>query len=84
MTDKDHYVYVKRSKGNFVILSLYVDDIFLVGNNLEYIINIKEWLSSNFEMKDMGEVAYILGLKIHRNHSKKLLSLSQKLYIKKF
>ena len=72
MTDEDHCVYVKRSEGNFVILSLYVDDILLVGNNLEYLITIKEWLSSNFEMKDMGEAAYILGVKILRDRSKKL------------
>ena len=83
MTDEDHCVYVKRSEGNFVILSLYVDDILLAGNNLEYLITIKEWLSSNFEINDMGEAAYILGVKIHRDHSIKLLSLSQKPYIKK-
>ena len=83
MTDEDHCVYVKRSEGNFIILSLYVDDILLAGNNLEYLITIKEWLSSNFETKDMGEATYILGVKIHRDHSKKLLSLSQEPYIKK-
>ena len=44
---------------------------------------IKAWLSSVFEMKDMGEAAYILGVKISRNRSKKLLSLSQETYIKK-
>ena len=44
---------------------------------------IKGWLSSNFEMKDMGEAAHILGVKISRNRSTKLLSLSQEPYIKK-
>ena len=34
-------------------------------------------------MKDMGEAAHILGVKISRNRSKKLLSLSQEPYIKK-
>jgi Reverse transcriptase (RNA-dependent DNA polymerase) len=29
MIDEDHYVYVKRSKNKFVILSLYVDDTLL-------------------------------------------------------
>ena len=34
-------------------------------------------------MKDMGEISYILGVKIHRNRSKRLLTLSQEQYIKK-
>ena len=57
-------------------MSLYVDDILLVGNDMEMIIATKGWLSSNFEMKDMGEVDYILGVKILKDHSKKLLCLS--------
>ena len=76
MIEEDHCVYIKRSKGSCIILSLYVDDILLVGNDMEMIITTKGWLSSNFEMKDMGEVDYILGVKILRDCSKKLLSLS--------
>ena len=76
MIEEDHCVYVKWSKGSFIILSLYVDDILLAGNDMEMIITTKGWLSSNFEMKDMGEVDYILGVKILRDCSKKLLSLS--------
>ena len=53
MMDEDHCVYVKRSNDKFVILTLYVDDILLVGNNMEYLLTIKEWLSFNFQMKDM-------------------------------
>ena len=83
MMDEDHYVYVKRSDDKFVILTFYMDDILLVGNNVEYLLTIKEWLSFNFQMKDMGEASYILGVKIHRNCSKRLLTLSQEQYIKK-
>ena len=60
MIKEDHYVYVKRSEGSFITLSLYVDDILLVGNNKEFIKTIKEWLSSTFEMKDMGRQALCL------------------------
>jgi Reverse transcriptase (RNA-dependent DNA polymerase) len=77
MIDEDHCVYVKISKNKFVILSLYVDDILLASNNKEYVQTIKEWLSSNFDMKDMGEASYILGVKIERDRSKKMLALSQ-------
>ena len=54
MMGEDHCVYVKRSNDKFMILTLYVDDILLAGNNMEYPLTIKEWLSFNFQMKDMG------------------------------
>jgi hypothetical protein len=84
MIEEDHCVHVKRSKGIFVILSLYVDDILLVRNDKNMIVTTKGWLSSTFEMKDMGEANYILGVKFSRDRSKKLLSLSQRTYIKRF
>jgi hypothetical protein len=83
MIEEDHCVYVKRSKGSFIILSLYADDILLIGNNKEFIKTIKEWLSSTFEMKDMGEASFVLGVKILRDRSRKLLGLSQETYIRK-
>ena len=82
MIDEDHCVYVKRDKDRYVLLSLYVDDILIAGNDLEFVKTIKEWLST-FEMKNMGEASYILGVKIQRNRSKRLVSLSQEHYIKK-
>ena len=36
-----------------MILLLYVDDIVLVGNDKGLVIIINEWLSCNFEIKDI-------------------------------
>jgi len=83
MMDEDHCVYVLHSKDKFVIMSLYVDDILLASNNKGFLKVIKGWLSSTFEMKDMGEAAYILGVQILRNRATKLLALSQETYIDK-
>ena len=55
MINEDHCIYVKKSNGKFVILSLYVDDILLAGKNLEYLKIFKSWLSKSLYMKDMGE-----------------------------
>jgi hypothetical protein len=55
----------------------------LAGNNKEFIKTIKEWLSSTFEMNDMGEASFVLGVKILRDHSRKLLGLFQETYIRK-
>jgi len=81
--EEDHCVYLKHSNNNFIILSLYVDDILIAGNSKEMIDTTKRWLSSNFEMKDMGEANYVLSVKIIRDHAKKLLGLTQETYIKK-
>ena len=40
-------------------------------------------LGNYFSMKDLGEAAYILGIKIYRDRSRKLISLSQSTYIDK-
>ncbi|KAK2985165.1 hypothetical protein RJ640_011986 [Escallonia rubra] len=48
------------SGSSFVMLSHYVDDILLPGNNLDKIIEAKDWLRSQFKMKDMGEASYVL------------------------
>ena len=74
--EDDHCVYIKHSNNHFIILSLYVDDILIVGNYKKLIDVTKKWLSSNFEMKDIGEASYVLGIKILRDRSKHLLGLS--------
>ena len=81
MMEEDHYMYIKRSNIGFIILSLYVDEIFKAGSDEKLIDVTKKWLSSNFEMKDMGEASYVLGVKIFRDSSKQLLGLSQESYI---
>jgi hypothetical protein len=43
----------------------------------------KTSLKNSFSMKDLGEVAYILGIKIYRDRSKRLIGLSQDTYIDK-
>ena len=69
-------VYKKVSRSAIVFLVLYVDDILIIGNNIPTLQNVKSWLGNCFSMKDLGEVAYILGSKIYRDRSKRLIGLS--------
>ena len=64
-------------------MSLYADDILIARNNKEMIDTTKRWLSSNFEMKEMGEASYVLGVKIVRDRAKRLLGLTQETNIKR-
>ena len=45
--------------------------------------SIKIWLSSQFDMKDLGEANYILGIKLWRDRKNRMLDLSQAVYIDK-
>ena len=45
--------------------------------------SVKTSLKNSFSMKDLGEAAYILGIKIYRDRSKRLIGLSQDTYIDK-
>ncbi|KAK8696520.1 hypothetical protein V6N13_001654 [Hibiscus sabdariffa] len=76
-------VYKKFSGSIVSFLVLYVDDILIIGNDIPTLQSIKTWLSSCFSMKDLGEAAYILGVKIYRDRSRRLLGLSQSTYIDK-
>jgi hypothetical protein len=62
---------------------VYVDDILLIGNDVQMLNSVKKYLNNNFSMKDMGEAAYILGIKIYRDRSRRLLALSQSTYLDK-
>ena len=48
-----------------MFLVLYVDNILLIGNDIPILQNVKSWLGNCFSMKDLGETAYILGIKCH-------------------
>nr|GEY09055.1 retrotransposon protein, putative, Ty1-copia subclass [Tanacetum cinerariifolium] len=45
--------------------------------------SVKSYLGRCFAMKDLGEAAYILGIKIYRDRSMRLIGLCQSAYIKK-
>ena len=77
----DNCIYVKFRGSKFIILVLYVDDILLASSDKNLLLETKRYLSSNFDMKDLGEASYVLGIEIHRDRSKGALGLSQKSYI---
>ena len=74
-------VYKKISGSAITFLVLYVDDILLIGNDVGMVSSVKAWLSKNFSMKDLGEATYVLGIRIYRDRSRRLLGLSQSMYI---
>ena len=71
------------SGSSIAFLILYMDDILLIGNNIELLESAKIYLNKSFSMKDLGEAVYILGIKIYRNRSRRLIGLSQSTFLDK-
>ncbi|KAL4383566.1 hypothetical protein GQ457_15G010160 [Hibiscus cannabinus] len=79
----DQCIYQKVSGSKICFLILYVDDILLATNDRGMLHEVKQFLSKNFDMKDMGDASYVIGIKIHRDRHKGILGLSQETYINK-
>ena len=61
------------SGSSVAFLKLYVDDILLIGNDIEILDSIKGYLNKNFSKKDLGEAAYTLSMKTYRDRSRRLI-----------
>ena len=75
-------VYVLHQE-DYLYLLLYVDDILVASCNKCMINDLKSKLNSKFEMKDLGEARWILGVDIKRDRLKRTLLLSQQAYMQK-
>jgi len=72
----DQCIYLKVSGSKFIIIVLYVDDILLASSDLNMLFEIKRFSSKKFNMKDLGEASYVIGIEIHRDRSRGILDLS--------
>ena len=47
-----------------ISVALYVDDLVIASNNFEQIQSFKQALSERFDMTDLGDLKYFLGIEI--------------------
>jgi hypothetical protein len=62
-SEADANLYQIVVEGKILIISLYVDDLILTGDE-QLIHSCKDDLAKEFEMKDLGLLHYFLGLEI--------------------
>ena len=57
------------SEEEMLLIATYVDDILLAGKSMKRMNTVKQALSQQFLVKDMGELHYFLGVKVVQDHS---------------
>ena len=75
----DHTVFYQHFGWRIVVLPVYVDDIIITGDDEKEVNHLKKNLSEEFEVKDLGQLRYFLGIDIAR--SPKGIVLSQRKYV---
>lgn len=75
----NHMLFLKKRDDKITCLVTYVDDMIFTGDNTEEIERLKGSLFQEFEMKDLGNLKYFLGIEVLRSEGG--IFLRQKKYI---
>ena len=75
----DPCVYYIRKEDDVVLIATYIDDFFVSSENAAKFNDVKKKLSEKFDMKDLGEVSYCLGIEFSKNED--TYSMHQRGYI---
>ncbi|RVW60050.1 Retrovirus-related Pol polyprotein from transposon RE1 [Vitis vinifera] len=78
-SNSDHTLFLKKQHSKITTLIVYVDDMVVIGNDHEERKALQNYLSREFEMKDLGPLKYFLGIEVSR--SSEGIFLSQRKYV---
>ncbi|CAJ2627755.1 unnamed protein product [Trifolium pratense] len=62
-------LYVKKVDNGILVVSLYVDDLFVTGSHRELIDKFKERMKDAFEMTDLGNMSFFLGMQVQQRQN---------------
>ena len=75
-------LYVKQTGKYLLVVFLYMDDLIILANNVTQLKWLKPELEKEFEMNDIGELHYCLGMEFERNREAHTIIMNQRSYIK--
>ena len=77
----DHSLYTLQSREFLVIVILYVDDLILLASGMTKMLEVKAMLKEEYEMTDLGELHYCLGVEFKRDRAARTITMSQHKYL---
>ncbi len=66
-SNANFWLCVKKIDHGIVVIVIYVDDLIIIGDSDADISDLKKLLKQKFEMKDLGELRYFLGIEVIRS-----------------
>ncbi len=55
-----------KSDEGIVVITIYVDDLIVKGDNEKEVEHVKSFFKRKFDMKDLGELKFFLGIEVIR------------------
>lgn len=71
---KEPSLYRKEKHGYLLIVVVYVDDLLVRGSNLDMIVEFKQDMATMFDMSDLGQLSYHLGIEVIQRKGSIVLS----------
>jgi len=68
-------------KGELTVVVVHVDDCTIITTTIRLIEELKAGLRKHFEVTDLGELHWMLGIEVKRDRSGRMVHLSQQAYI---
>jgi hypothetical protein len=75
----DPCLFIHQDPSRFCCVYIHVDDLVIVGPDVTF---LKTAIKSRFEMDDLGDCKWVLGMRVTRDRANRTLTLSQDRYCK--
>ena len=80
-TDPGAFIHKDENNNTIGVILVYVDDMVMAYKNLSVLKEMKKKIASKFDIKDLGECAWLLGIAVSQNKDKGTITLNQRSFI---